>query len=86
MFRLVLSSMVPYKYARGNPIQFILYLSLYPEKKKHFSLINFLCLSISIYRPESANKTAVCIIPSFGERYFTHPMFDGEFFFLSFFF
>lgn len=27
-------------------------------------------------RPESANKTAVCIIPSFGERYFTHPMFD----------
>lgn len=22
-------------------------------------------------------KTAVCIIPSFGERYFTHPMFDG---------
>jgi cysteine synthase A len=26
-------------------------------------------------RPESANKTAVCIIPSFGERYFTHPMF-----------
>lgn len=28
-------------------------------------------------RPESAGKTAVCIIPSFGERYFTHPMF-GE--------
>ena len=27
-------------------------------------------------RPESAGKTAVCIIPSFGERYFTHPMFD----------
>jgi cysteine synthase A len=27
-------------------------------------------------RPESANKVAVCIIPSFGERYFTHPMFD----------
>jgi cysteine synthase A len=26
-------------------------------------------------RPEFANKTAVCIIPSFGERYFTHPMF-----------
>lgn len=26
-------------------------------------------------RPESANKMAVCIIPSFGERYFTHPMF-----------
>jgi cysteine synthase A len=28
-------------------------------------------------RPESANKVAVCIIPSFGERYFTHPMFDS---------
>lgn len=27
-------------------------------------------------RPESANKVAVCIVPSFGERYFTHPMFD----------
>lgn len=27
-------------------------------------------------RPEHAHKTAVCIIPSFGERYFTHPMFD----------
>lgn len=27
-------------------------------------------------RPENANKTAVCIIPSFGERYFTHPMFE----------
>jgi cysteine synthase A len=27
-------------------------------------------------RPESANKMAVCIIPSFGERYFTHPMFE----------
>ena len=25
-------------------------------------------------RPESAQKTAVCIIPSFGERYFTHPV------------
>lgn len=24
-------------------------------------------------RPESRGKTAVCIIPSFGERYFTHP-------------
>jgi cysteine synthase A len=23
------------------------------------------------------NKTAVCIIPSFGERYFTHPMFES---------
>jgi cysteine synthase A len=27
-------------------------------------------------RPENANKVAVCIVPSFGERYFTHPMFD----------
>jgi len=27
-------------------------------------------------RPDQQNKTAVCIIPSFGERYFTHPMFD----------
>jgi cysteine synthase A len=27
-------------------------------------------------RPESADKVAVCIIPSFGERYFTHPMFE----------
>jgi cysteine synthase len=27
-------------------------------------------------RDESKNKVAVCIIPSFGERYFTHPMFD----------
>jgi len=26
-------------------------------------------------REESAGKVAVCIIPSFGERYFTHPMF-----------
>jgi cysteine synthase A len=26
---------------------------------------------------ENPNKTAVCIIPSFGERYFTHPMFDA---------
>lgn len=26
-------------------------------------------------RPESSGKMAVCIIPSFGERYFTHPMF-----------
>jgi len=25
-------------------------------------------------RPDMAGKTAVCIIPSFGERYFTHPM------------
>jgi cysteine synthase len=28
-------------------------------------------------RPESANMVAVCIIPSFGERYFSHPMFEG---------
>jgi cysteine synthase A len=27
-------------------------------------------------RDESRDKVAVCIIPSFGERYFTHPMFD----------
>jgi cysteine synthase len=27
-------------------------------------------------KPESAGKMAVAIIPSFGERYFTHPMFD----------
>lgn len=26
-------------------------------------------------RPENKDKVAVCIIPSFGERYFTHPMF-----------
>jgi cysteine synthase A len=28
-------------------------------------------------RPETAGKFVVCIIPSFGERYFTHPMFHG---------
>jgi cysteine synthase A len=28
-------------------------------------------------RPESAGKFIACIIPSFGERYFTHPMFEG---------
>lgn len=28
-------------------------------------------------RSENRNKVAVCIIPSFGERYFTHPMFEG---------
>ena len=30
-------------------------------------------------RPENitSQKTAVCIIPSFGERYFTHPMFES---------
>lgn len=27
-------------------------------------------------RDENSGKLAVCIIPSFGERYFTHPMFD----------
>jgi len=27
-------------------------------------------------RTENANKMAVMIVPSFGERYFTHPMFD----------
>ena len=25
-------------------------------------------------RPESANKTVVCVLPSFGERYFSHPV------------
>jgi hypothetical protein len=29
-----------------------------------------------LQKPESMNKIAVCIIPSFGERYFTHPMFE----------
>jgi cysteine synthase len=29
-----------------------------------------------LQKPESANKMCVAIIPSFGERYFTHPMFD----------
>jgi len=28
-------------------------------------------------RPENSGKFVVCIIPSFGERYFTHPMFAG---------
>jgi len=28
-------------------------------------------------REENSNKVAVCIIPSFGERYFTHPMFES---------
>merc|ERR1712150_11558 len=28
-------------------------------------------------RPESSGKFVVCVIPSFGERYFTHPMFSG---------
>jgi cysteine synthase A len=27
-------------------------------------------------RPEMEGKVGVCIIPSFGERYFTHPMYD----------
>jgi len=27
-------------------------------------------------RTESAGKLVVCVIPSFGERYFTHPMFN----------
>lgn len=27
-------------------------------------------------KSESAGKIAVCVIPSFGERYFTHPMFE----------
>jgi cysteine synthase len=29
-----------------------------------------------LQKDESAGKMAVCIIPSFGERYFSHPMFD----------
>lgn len=29
-----------------------------------------------LQRPSSANKVAVAIIPSFGERYFSHPMFN----------
>jgi cysteine synthase len=28
-------------------------------------------------RSENANKVAVCIMPSFGERYFSHPMFEA---------
>jgi hypothetical protein len=27
-------------------------------------------------RDDMTNKQVVCIIPSFGERYFTHPMFN----------
>ena len=27
-------------------------------------------------RPEMEGKTCVAIVPSFGERYFTHPMFE----------